>query len=100
MNLPASDVLTESVDKSSPAFFVFMLLFVCAFIISVRKSIAIFYIANCESLREIKVAEVDCLGLYQLGIKTKGSEEKMGVFTGLPDSRCMFYTSVSKERGE
>ena len=54
-----------------------------------RRSIS--NIPNCEPLREIKVAE--------LGIKTKGSEEKMGVFTGLPDSRCMFYTSVSKERG-
>ena len=56
-------------------------------------------ISNCEPFREIEIAEVDYLGRYQLGIKTKGSEEKMGVFTALPDSRCMFYTSVSKKKG-
>ena len=38
------NVLTDSVDKSSSAFFVFMLLFVCVLIISVRNLIAIFYV--------------------------------------------------------
>ena len=39
-----------------------------------RRSIS--NIPNCEPLREIKVAEVDCLGLYQLGIKLKGRNRK------------------------
>ena len=105
-------MLTDSVDKSSSAFFVFMLLFVCVLIISVRNLIAIFYvkidnvpyrlfisnIPNCELSRKIEVAEVDYIGRYKLGRKTRGSQEKMGIFLGLPDSRCMFSTSVPKEK--
>ena len=55
-------------------------------------------ISNCEPFREIEIAEVDYLGRYELGIQTKGSEEKMCIFIGLPDSRCMFSTSVPKEK--
>ena len=54
-------------------------------------------IPNCEPFRKIEIAEVDYLGRYPLGKKTKGSQEKMGIFTGLPDSRCIFSTSVPKE---
>ena len=54
-------------------------------------------ILNCEPFRESETAKVDYFGWYQLGWKTKGSEEKMGIFTLLPHSRCMFSTSVPKE---
>ena len=46
----------------------------------------------------MEIAEVDYLGRYPLGKKTKRSQEKMGIFTGLPDSRCIFSTSVPKEK--
>ena len=32
-------------------------------------------ILNCEPFREIEIAEVNYFGWYQLGRKTKGSEE-------------------------
>ena len=96
---------------------------------------------NCEPFRESEIAKVDYFGLYELGRKTKGSEEIMGIFTLerfsfdcrigigfgfgfglttsfgwlvyllwfwfydsqvktalLPHSRCMFFTSVPKEK--
>ena len=46
----------------------------------------------------MEIAEVDYIGRYPLGGKTKGSEERMGIFTGLPNSRCMFSRSVPKEK--
>ena len=49
-------------------------------------------------LRKIEIAEVDYIGRYKLGRRTKGSEEKIGIFTGLPDSRCMFSISFPKEK--
>ena len=57
-------------------------------------------IPNCEPFRKIEIAEVDYLGRYQLGRKTKGSEDKRGIFKELPHSRCMFSTSGSKEKRE
>ena len=55
-------------------------------------------IPNCEPFRKIEIAEVDYIGRYKLGRRTKGSEEKKGIFTGLPDSRCMFSISFPKEK--
>ena len=36
-------------------------------------------ITNCELLREIEIIEVDYLGRYHVGRKTKGSEEEAGI---------------------
>ena len=55
-------------------------------------------ILNCEPFRESEIAKVDYFGWYKLGRKTKGLEEKKGIFTLLPHSRCMFFTSVPKEK--
>ena len=55
-------------------------------------------ILNCEPFTETEIAVVDYLEWYQLGRKPKGSEKKMGIFTGLPHSKCMFSTSVPKEK--
>ena len=68
------NVLTDSVDKSSPAFFGFMLLFVrlqnfteefnCNILqldnVSYRLSIS--NILNCEPFRESEIAKVDYFG--------------------------------------
>ena len=56
-------------------------------------------ILNCEPFRESEIEKVDYFGWYELGSKTKGSEENMAIFTLLPHSRCMFSTSVPKEKG-
>ena len=53
---------------------------------------------NCEPFRESEIANINYFGWYQLGRKTKGSEENMAIFTLVPHSRCMFSTSVSKEK--
>ena len=53
---------------------------------------------NCEPFRESEIAKVDYFGWCQLGRNTKGSEGKMGIFTLLPHSGCMFSTSVPKEK--
>ena len=81
-----------------------MLFFVCVSLLS-RRAIQLRYfilldnllfyiyrlfishIPNWEPFREIQITEVDYLGRYQLGRKTEGSEEKAGIFTGLPHSR-------------
>ena len=55
-------------------------------------------ILKCEPFRESEIAEVDYFGLYELGRKTKGSEENMAIFTLLPHSRCIFSTLVPKEK--
>ena len=103
-------MLTDSVDKISPAFFGFMLLFGLLHYISkefncnilqldnVSYRLFISNILNCEQFRESEIAKVDYFGWYQLGRKTKGLEEEMGIFTLLAHCRCMFSTSVPKEK--
>ena len=53
---------------------------------------------NCEPFGESEIARINYFGWYQLERKTKGSVEDMAIFTLLPHSRCMFSTSVYKEK--
>ena len=49
-------------------------------------------------LEKVKFQKKIILSDINIGRKTKGLEEKMGIFTLLPLSRCMFSTSVPKEK--
>ena len=67
---------------------------------TVQYRLFISNIPNCEPLREIEITGLDLLGRCQLRRKTKGSQEKAGIFTGLQHSRCIVMLQFCKEKEE
>ena len=57
-------------------------------------------IPDCKPLRETEITEVDWLGRYQLGSKSKGSEDKAGIyFHGISTFQMdVFHISAKEKR--
>ena len=86
------NALGGSVDKISPTFFVFVFVCLCLHYLSEEFNCNILHwnkidnvpcrlfisnIINFKPFRESEIAKVNYFGWYQLGRKTKGSEEKL-----------------------